>query len=92
MGKEKQLGKPIGSDVREGKKTTIVYYALKSATQAQREFLLNVLGNRDASAEEVREATDLMISLGGVQKTADLALEHVNSALPKLDVPAGIGL
>lgn len=86
MGKEKQLGKPIGSDVREGKKTTIVFFALQSASPEQKRFLLSVLGNRDASDVEVQKATDLMVSLGAVQKTADLALEHINKALPELDV------
>lgn len=85
MGKEKQLGKPIGSDVREGKKTTIVFFALQSATPEQRKFLLSVLGDRDASDEDVGKATDLMVSLGAVQKTADLALEHIHRALPELE-------
>jgi len=86
MGKEAQLGKPIGSDVREGKKTTIVFFALQSGTPEQRKFLMSVLGNRNASDEEVQKATDLMVSLGAVQKTADLALEHIHRALPELDV------
>jgi geranylgeranyl diphosphate synthase type I len=86
MGKEAQLGKPIGSDVREGKKTTIVFFALQAATPEQRKFLLSVLGNRDASDADVQKATDLMVSLGGVEKTAELALEHIHRALPELDV------
>lgn len=85
MGKEAQLGKPVGSDVREGKKTTIVFFALQSATPDQRKFLLSVLGNRDASDVDVQEATNLMVSLGAVKKTADLALEHIHRALPELD-------
>jgi len=85
LGKEEQLGKPIGSDVREGKKTTIVFLALKAANDAQRQFLLSVLGNRHATAAEVAEATELMVSLRGVEHTAELALEHVNSALSELD-------
>ncbi len=72
--------------MREGKKTTIVYYAMKSVSQAQREFLLSVLGDRDASDTDVREATGLLVSLGAVRKTADLALNHVNRALPELDL------
>ena len=86
MGQEEKLGKPIGSDVREGKKTTIVYFALKSASQADRKFLLSVLGNRDASPADVTRATDMMVSLGAVDRTADLALEHINKALPELAV------
>ena len=44
-----------------------------------------MLGNAEAPADDVAKATDLMVSLGGVQKTADLALDHVNAALPELD-------
>ena len=86
MGKEEKLGKPVGSDVREGKKTTIVFFALKTANPDDRKFLLKTLGNRDASNEDVQKAIDLMVSLGAVEKTAELALEHVNKALPELDV------
>lgn len=86
MGDKAQLGKPIGSDVREGKKTTIVFFALQSATPDQRRFLMSVLGNREASGAQVASATDLMVSLGAVQQTADLALEHIHAALPELDV------
>ena len=85
MGKEAQLGKPIGSDVREGKKTTVVFFALKAATTEERRFLLSVLGDRDASDSDVQKATELMVSLGGVKKTTDLALSHIHQALPQLD-------
>ncbi len=85
LGSEEKMGKPIGSDVREGKKTTIVYFALKSATDEQKRFLMSVLGRPDASADDVKAVTELMVSLGAVQKTAELALDHVNSALPELD-------
>jgi len=86
LGKEEQLGKPIGSDVREGKKTTIVYFALKAASKEEKAFLFSILGNPNASAEEVEKATHLMVSLGGVEQTAKLALDHVNAALPELNV------
>jgi len=86
LGKEEQLGKPISSDVREGKKTTIVYFALRAANDIQRKFLLSVLGNPDASAAEVAEATELMVSLKGVEETSKLAQEYISSALPELEV------
>ena len=85
IGDERQLGKPIGSDVREGKKTMIVFFALESASPEQRTFLLSVLGNQDASPSDVAEATSLMVSLGAVKKTADKAIEQVDKALPQLD-------
>ncbi len=86
LGKEQQLGKPVGSDVREGKKTTIVYFALQSANPTEREFLLSVLGNPAASPEEVEKATQMMVSLNAVERTRKLAMEQIECALPKLDV------
>ncbi|MHB9037878.1 MAG: polyprenyl synthetase family protein [Armatimonadota bacterium] len=86
LGKEEKLGKPVGSDVREGKKTTIVFFALKEANDDQRKFLLSVLGKSGASQDDVQRATDLMVELGGIDKTKELALEHVNKALPELAV------
>jgi len=84
VGKEEQLGKPVGSDVREGKRTTIVLFALEAADGGQREFLNSVLGNAEATAADVERAKRTMISLGAVDRTAELALEHVNAALPEL--------
>ncbi len=85
LGKEQQLGKPVGSDVREGKKTTIVSFAVEAASADEKRFLTSVLGNAGASAGEVQRATEMMVSLGAVDRTAALALEHVNAALPELD-------
>jgi geranylgeranyl diphosphate synthase type I len=85
MGKEEKLGKPVGSDVREGKKTTNVYFALRSASESERDFLLSALGRDSATPDDVQKATQLIVDLGAVQATADLALEHVNKALPELE-------
>lgn len=85
VGDARQLGKPVGSDVREGKKTTIVYFALNSASKPEREFLLSVLGNREASCADTARASEMMVSLGAVERTRELALDHIHAALPELD-------
>lgn len=58
-GNEKSLGKPIGSDIKEGKKTVIVLHALTNADEAQRERILDILGKRTADDKEVNEVTRL---------------------------------
>ena len=52
---KKLLGKPIGSDIREGKKTTIVLESLKNANEEQKNLILNVLGNKDAGEDDVEK-------------------------------------
>ena len=59
-------GKPVGSDIREGKRTLIVWAALRNATPAQRGAILSTLGNRATSDEQVEYATRLLQDLGGI--------------------------
>ncbi|MCU0607561.1 MAG: polyprenyl synthetase family protein [Candidatus Edwardsbacteria bacterium] len=85
LGDEKKLGKPVGSDIREGKRTTIVFRALKDAGRGDRAFLLRTLGNPGATAAQVKRAKDLLVRLGGVDYTIDLAEKHVKRALAALE-------
>jgi geranylgeranyl diphosphate synthase type I len=84
IGNERLLGKPVGSDLREGKRTTIIHHAFQKADQAQREKLLRVLGNRSATGEEIGEATELLRSLGGIEHTRDLARAFIEQAVGHL--------
>jgi geranylgeranyl diphosphate synthase type I len=86
VGDEKQLGKPVGSDIREGKRTTVIYYAFKNASAQQRERLLSILGNQAASEEQIREATGLLVQLGGISETKRMAKRIIEEACTNLDV------
>ncbi|TYQ16003.1 UNVERIFIED_CONTAM: geranylgeranyl diphosphate synthase type I [Acetivibrio alkalicellulosi] len=86
LGNEKTLGKPIGSDIREGKKTTIVYQALKNANEEEKTFLLSVLGNKNASESDVQKVVYLFNHLDGINHTKSLAEGYIKKALPYLDV------
>ncbi|MBU0692411.1 polyprenyl synthetase family protein [bacterium] len=88
VGNEKMLGKPVGSDIREGKRTLIVHQAYTHANKEERELILETLGNANASTHQVKAVVDLFVKLGGISYTADLARQHVNRALTYLeDVP-----
>jgi geranylgeranyl diphosphate synthase type I len=51
---EKALGKPVGSDIREGKRTLIMIYALKNSNKDLKKQILSTLGNSDASLKEIQ--------------------------------------
>ncbi len=85
LGDEQTLGKPVGSDIREGKRTTIVYYSFKNANTAQREILLSVLGNQNAKKTDIQQAIELLSNLGGVEYTAKLAKSYIYDAVAYLD-------
>jgi len=85
VGDEELLGKPVGSDVREGKRTTIVYHAFRKANKAQKAKMLDTLGNEHATAEDIDEVIDLLRQLGGIKYTKNLARSYVQRALTYLD-------
>lgn len=86
VGDERTLGKPVGSDIREGKKTVIVYEALRNADARQRKLILRTLGDRDASDGDVNSVVALFQVLGGTDRARRLAEDYIAQALPHLDV------
>ncbi|MCK4962992.1 MAG: polyprenyl synthetase family protein, partial [Anaerolineales bacterium] len=86
VGDEKQLGKPVGSDIREGKRTTVIYYAFKNASPGQKERLLSVLGNQKATEGQIKETAELLVQLEGVSETKRMAKRIIEEARTELDV------
>jgi geranylgeranyl diphosphate synthase type I len=81
VGDEKKLGKAVGSDIKEGKRTTILYFSLKQASQSQRKSLLKTVGNKSAREEEIARTIGLLRELGGIEYTRDLARVYVREAV-----------
>ena len=79
---ERKLGKPVGSDLREGKKTMPIIYALSKADSVQRREILEAAGSK--SREQIAEAIDLIVRLGGIEYAKRKAKEYVEQALGKL--------
>ncbi len=61
-------GKPVGNDIREGKKTLVIKYVLDSVSEGDRSKLLSILGNRNASSEDINEALSIISSSGAPEK------------------------
>ncbi|NWF69719.1 MAG: polyprenyl synthetase family protein [Chloroflexi bacterium] len=86
LGDESQLGKPVGSDIREGKNTLLTLRALSSASSAQRAFMLGVLGNSDASPQAIAEVTQMMRDLKVIDYAQQTARQHIDHALESLHI------
>ncbi|MEM3403905.1 MAG: polyprenyl synthetase family protein [Nitrososphaeria archaeon] len=56
------IGKPVGNDIREGKKTLVMRYVLDRVSDNERRKLLSILGNASASAEDIRYALSIVES------------------------------
>lgn len=78
---EEILGKSVGNDIREGKKTLIV---IKSLETPARKKTLELLGKKDASDREIDELVQLFRRLGILEEVLSKAQEHVQRARASL--------
>jgi len=85
LGDQPSLGKPIGSDIREGKKTTIVLESLRNASPGQKELILSTLGNKQCTDEDAKRLTSLFGELNGIGYTNELAAAYARKAVSSLE-------
>jgi len=86
IGSEEELGKPVLNDIREGKKTLLVIYALSHLDEESRDKLRSILGRRDASREELEEAAELIKSSGALEYAEKLAREYSEQAIRAIKI------
>jgi geranylgeranyl diphosphate synthase type I len=84
IGDEKLLGKAVGSDIREGKRTTIVWRAYQNADARDRRFLEAYLGNPAASADDVVRIKRILTENQGLEYTRKLAETLVEQAVTEI--------
>ncbi len=81
FGEEKVLGKPVYSDIREGKKTILVLHALQLLSREEAEELKRILGLKEkATYEDLRRAAELIEKSGAREYAEKLAADYVRRA------------
>lgn len=83
---EKVLKKPVGNDIREGKRTLMVIYALEKASENQRKKILHTLGNKTASIEQIHKTIDLIDYLGGIDYAKQKAEKYIEKSTEALSI------
>jgi len=82
---EKKLGKPIGSDLKSGKRTLLVIKALEKATQKQKEKLKKLIGKKDITNQEIEEAKKIIKDTGSYDYSKKLAVEYAQKAIQAIE-------
>lgn len=80
------LGKDIGNDIRNGKKTLIAVHSLTHATGKQKSLLDDCFGNRDASEQDIALVYDIFQELGSVEYAHQRAMQLVSQAKEAISV------
>ncbi len=82
---EKKLGKPIGSDIREGKRTVILQTAYEKCSDDEKKIIETTVGNQLASDCDIEKVRQIFINTGAVDSAKSLAEKYISRALVKLE-------
>jgi octaprenyl-diphosphate synthase len=77
---EDVLGKPVASDLREGKVTMAVIHALESATAEERSKVEKILHERGFNGVTHAQILEMLQRYGSLDAAHDCAIQYANSA------------
>ena len=80
FGSRARTGKPVGSDVREGKKTLLYLELLRRARGTERRRLASLLGKKSLTAADLHTVRTAMVRLGARGKLAEVAEDLAREA------------
>ena len=85
FGDEKITGKPTDGDIREGKKTCLLIFALASLNPQDKAQLQKLLEKQNINEKEVDEIKSLFIKADTANKCKNLAIKYYNEAKDALN-------
>ena len=83
-----ETGKPAGDDLREGKRTVLMAYAVASATTEQAAVVERLLGDPALDAAGVEQLREVLVDTGALAGVEALIAEQVDVACETLDAAA----
>jgi geranylgeranyl diphosphate synthase type I len=91
FGDRSSVGKPVDSDIREGKRHVLFAFAVAALQGEQLDFFVSRWGGRGSlTVDEVERLRQLLVSSGAKVRTEDLLADlcdEARSALAQLDMP-----
>ena len=85
MGDPKITKKPVGNDLREGKKSLPILMAIKLARGSDKKIILKAFGNSKVSKKDLSKAVDVIRSLGIEENVRKQALKYADKAEKALE-------
>lgn len=89
MGDPKITKKPVGNDLREGKKSLPILMAIKIAKDKDKKIILKAFGNSKVSKNDLNKAIDVIRSLGIEESVRKQALKYAEKAEKSLSRYSG---
>ena len=86
IGEEKKIGKPIGSDLRKGKKTYLLIYALEHLKNPEKSNLITILGKKEKNNDDISKGIELIKHSGAIESAKKIVKNLLDEAISKLEV------
>jgi octaprenyl-diphosphate synthase len=80
VGKQKKVGKPVMSDLREGKLTLPVIYCLESATKAESKKLKAIILRKIKTPADLKFLNSLLTKYNAIKRSIEKAQHYVEDA------------
>lgn len=81
FGDEQKMGKQSSIDLLQGKKTLLIYKAFEKANKEQKENLIHIYGNLQATPSEITLAKKIMVETGALDYANEIIKKRSDSAL-----------
>ena len=80
----KEIGKPLGIDIKEKKLTLPLIYALQKATWSEKRKIINIVKNKSHISSKVNEVIEFVRQSGGIEYAKKVMQEFKEEALSLL--------
>ncbi|MCK4744482.1 polyprenyl synthetase family protein [Candidatus Parcubacteria bacterium] len=80
FGDEKILGKPIDSDLKENKKTLILFKTLENCSDKDKKIIYSILGKENISLAEIDKIRDIVKKCGVLDFCQDLIKDYISKS------------
>lgn len=81
FGNQKTIGKPVLSDLQEGKQTMLMRYGMQLASQNEKKQLKSVVGNPKATMADLKMVRKVLEESGAKAKTLIMAQDYAVTAI-----------
>lgn len=80
-GNEQELGKSVGSDIKEGKNTLFMFHLAKNGTKDQVAFMRKTLGNEKATDKDIEKLKQILKDAGSCDFVVKKGWDYVKKGL-----------
>lgn len=86
FGESEEIGKPIFSDLKMGKVTLPIIYAINKLCGTDKDFLKNLIGRKEISREDIKKTRNLLSRCGAVDYSKKVAQDLLKKAMQSLEI------